>query len=77
MCHRLGMAGGGWRTSRTAAREVVSLLDGACSVARSVALDPFPEMLADGLVGLVTLDRRRFLGRVTRRTRASGNPQAG
>ena len=74
---RLGMAEDGWRMREISAGEVISLLYGPCSEARSVALDPFPEMLADGLVGLVTLDRRRFLGRVTRRKRASRDPQPG
>ncbi len=60
----LGMAGDGWRTRETSSGEVISLLYGPCSEARSVALDPFPEMLADGLAGLVALDRVRFLERV-------------
>ena len=66
----LGMAGDGWRIRALSSGEVISLLYGPCSEARSVALDPFPEMLADGLVGLVALDRARFLERVARRRRA-------
>ena len=65
----LGMEGDGWRIRETSAGEVISLLHGSCSEVRSVALDPFPEMLADGLVGLVALDRSRFLERVARRGR--------
>ena len=60
----LGMKGDGWRIKETSAGEVISLLYGSYSEARSVALDPFPEMLAGGLVGL---DRARFLERVVRR----------
>ena len=62
----LGMEGEGWRIRETSAGEVISLLYGPCSGARSVALDPFPEMLADGLIGLVALDRARFMERVAR-----------
>ena len=65
----LGMGGEGWRTRKTSAGEVISLLYDPCSEVRSVALDPFPEMLAGGLVGLVALDRVRFLERVARRGR--------
>ena len=63
----LGIVGEGWRTRKTSAGEIISLLYDPCSEARSVALDPFPEMLADGLAGLVALDRGRFLERVARR----------
>ena len=65
----LGMEGDGWRTRMTSAGEIISLLYGPCSETRSVALDPFPEMLADGLAGLVALDRVRFLERVALRGR--------
>ena len=63
--------GEGWRTRITSAGEVISLIYGPCSGVRSVALDPFPEMLADGLAGLVALDRVRFLERVALRGRYS------
>jgi hypothetical protein len=62
----LGVEGEGWRIRETSAEEVISLLYGPCSEAKSVALDPFPEMLADGLAGLVALDRLRFLELVAR-----------
>src|SRR3712207_6942665 len=48
----LGTYGGGWRTRGTSTGEDISLLYGPCSEARSVTLDPFPEMLADCLTGL-------------------------
>ena len=45
------------------------MLYGLCSEVRSVALDPFPEMLTDGLAGLIALDSVRFLERVACRRR--------
>ena len=69
----LGIEGDDWRIRETSAGEIISLLYGPCSEAKSVALDPFPEMLADGLAGLVALDRARFLERVARRGRARGS----
>jgi hypothetical protein len=47
----------------TTAGEVLSLLHGPWSVARHVAIDPFPEILGDRLLGLLTLDRARFARR--------------
>jgi hypothetical protein len=44
----------------TSAGGVLSLLYGPWSVARHVALDPFPKVLRGGLLGLLTLDRERF-----------------
>jgi hypothetical protein len=44
----------------TTAGEVLSLLYGPWSVARHVALDPFPEVLGSRLSGLLTLDREGF-----------------
>jgi hypothetical protein len=41
-----------------------SLLYGPCSVVESVALDPLPQMVADGCVELVRLNRGRFVRRV-------------
>jgi hypothetical protein len=45
----------------TTADGVLSLLYGPWSVARHVALDPFPEVLRGGQFGLLTLDRERFV----------------
>ena len=44
----------------TTAGEVLSLLYGPWSVARHVALDPFPEVLGSRLLELLTLSRERF-----------------
>ena len=54
-----------WRARKTPAWEVVSLLYGPRCGATSVALDPLPGMLTDGSLGLVTLERRRFVERIT------------
>jgi hypothetical protein len=62
-----GPAQEGWRVRETSAGEVVSLLYGPCYGAKAVALDPLPRMPADGFLGLVALERRRFVGWVTDR----------
>ena len=54
------------------AGEAISLLYGPCCGAKSVVLDPLPQMLDDGLLGLVTLDWRRFVGWATVRNRSRG-----
>jgi len=47
---------------QTTAGEVLSLL--YCPwLAKHVAIDPFPEILGDRLLGLLTLDRARFARR--------------
>lgn len=63
---RLGSVGYDCRASESGARELVSFLCGPCADVRNVALDPLPEMVADGSVGLVSLCRERFLRRITR-----------
>ena len=57
---------GGYDTGRWGAREswsgeLVSLLYGPCIDAKGVALDPLPEMLKGGTVGLVEVGRGFFL----------------
>ncbi|MGH3146410.1 MAG: hypothetical protein ACRDTR_11485 [Rubrobacter sp.] len=59
---RLGRYGDRWRTRESSVGEVVSVLYGPCADAKSVVLDPLPEMLRDGTVGLVQVERKRFLG---------------
>ena len=66
MLLRLGSVGYDCRASESGARELVSFLCGPCADVRNVALDPLPEMVADGSVGLVSLCRERFLRRLTR-----------
>ena len=59
-----GRDGDGWRARGTSVGELVSVLFGPCADAGSVALDPLPEMLDDGMAGLVEVGRERFLERL-------------
>ena len=62
--HLGGHGGDGWRARGTSADELVSVLHGPCADAGSVALDPLPEMLDDGMARLVEVGRKRFLERL-------------
>jgi hypothetical protein len=53
-----------WSVRESSTGEIVSVLLGPCSGAESVALDPPPEMVADGTLSLVSLRRKRFLERL-------------
>ena len=61
----LGGHGDGWRARETSAGELVSVLHGPCADVKCVALDPVPGMLEDGTVGLVEVERKRFLWGLT------------
>lgn len=67
----------GWHIRETSAGEVVSVLYGPCCGAKSVALDPLPQMLAEGFLGLVALERNRFVEWVTARKQGPTLPDAG
>jgi hypothetical protein len=71
------IAGEGWHIRETSAGEVVSLLYGPCRGAKSVALDPLPQMLGEGWLGLVALERSRFVEWVTARKQGPTLPDAG
>ena len=58
---RLGGVTGGWRARRSSAGELVSLLSGPCAGVKKVALDPSPEMVVEGTVGLVSFLRESFM----------------
>jgi hypothetical protein len=58
---RFGGMTGRWRARRSSARELVSLLSGPCAGVKKVALDPSPEMVVGGTVGLVSLLRESFM----------------
>ena len=60
----------GWRVTESGAGELVSMLYGLCAEVEEVALDPLPEMVAERIVGLVSLDRRCFIERMSTRRRA-------
>ncbi|MEW6637387.1 MAG: hypothetical protein AB1425_11330, partial [Actinomycetota bacterium] len=62
--------GGGWWLRPTGVGELLSLLSGACSGVRSVALDAAPEMAAEGTLGLVSMGRERFLDHLLGRGRS-------
>jgi hypothetical protein len=65
-CH-FNKKGAKGRVRETTTGGVLSLLYGPWSVARLVALDPFPEVLGSRrLLGLLTLDRERFARRFAR-----------
>ena len=59
---RFGGVTGGWRARESSTGELVSVLYGPCAGVRKVALDPSPEMVNEGTVGLVSLLRESFLG---------------
>ena len=54
----------GWRARESCASELVSVLCGPCKDVKGVALDPLPEMLKDGTIGLVGVGRESFLGQI-------------
>jgi hypothetical protein len=59
-----GYDGGAWRARESSVGELVSLLCGPCKDVKGVALDPLPEMLKDGTVGLVSVERKSFLKQI-------------
>jgi hypothetical protein len=61
----LGGLGCSWRVRESWAGELVSVLYGPCAGVKEVALDPLPEMVAERTVGLVRLDRERFIDDIT------------
>ena len=60
----------GWRVTESRAGELVSMLYWLCAEVKEVALDPLPEMVAERIVELVSLDRRCFIERMMTRRRA-------
>ena len=60
-------AGSGWQARESTAGELVSVLCGPCAGAKEVSLDPLPEMIAEGTLGLVNLSRKRFVNLVLSR----------
>ena len=58
---------GEWRLEKTTAEELAGMLSGPYSAVRFVALDPLPELVSWGMVGLVSLRRERFVDRLLER----------
>ena len=63
---RFAVGRGGWEVRRTSSGELVSMLDGPYAATESVALDPSPEMLVEGLMSLVSLASYRFVEEIRR-----------
>ncbi len=59
----------GWQARESTAGELISVLYGPCASVERVALDPLPEMLLERTVGLVSLDRERFVDLMLSRRR--------
>jgi len=57
----LGQVSEDWEIRESSAGELTSLLMGPYTDVGGVALDPAPEMLAQKMGGLVSLDRQRFM----------------
>ncbi len=68
---RFGGVTGGWRARESSAGELVSVLSGPCAGVKKVALDPSPEMVVEGTVGLVSLLRESFIGQIMARRSGS------
>jgi hypothetical protein len=64
---RFGGVTGGWRARESGAGELISILSGPCAGIKKVALDPSPEMVVEGTVGLVSLLRQGFMNLTLRR----------
>ena len=64
---RFGGVTGGWRARESGAGELVLVLSGPCAGVKKVALDPSPEMVVEGTVGLVSLLRESFIGQIMAR----------
>ena len=65
----LGVCKNGWKVRQTSPGELFSMLDGARASVKKVALDPSPEMVAENLLGLVSVGKDRFLERFANRGR--------
>jgi hypothetical protein len=50
-----------WRSRQTAAGELVSILMGPCASVKRVALDPLPVLFSRAMLGLVSVNRERFV----------------
>ncbi len=59
---RFGVSGTGWRIRESTCGELTSVLYTSCRDIEHVALDPWPEMVAEGMVGFVSLSREAFIG---------------
>ncbi len=68
---RFGQVDDDWRVTESRAGGLISVLYGRCACVKEVALDPLPEMVARGIVGLVTIARDRFMDHLANARRRS------
>jgi hypothetical protein len=64
---RFGGVTGGWQARESGAGELVSVLSGPCAGVKKVALDPSPDIVVEGAVGLVSLLRESFIDQIMAR----------
>jgi hypothetical protein len=67
---RMRPPSGGWRVRKTGGGELISILCGPCSDATLVAVDPSPELVEAGMLGLVSESTDGFLDLLMGRGRA-------
>ena len=72
---RFGGVTGGWRARESGAGELISILSGPCAGVKKVALDPSPEMVVEGTVGLVSLLRQGFINQIMARRSGPLRPE--
>lgn len=63
----LGRLGAEWRLTETTAGDLIRMLLGPCAGVGFVALDPLPEYVYWGMVGLVSLSREHFVAHLIER----------
>jgi hypothetical protein len=69
-----GMGDGGWMVRESGVEELLRLLCGPEGVVvEEVALDPSPEMVIEGMVGLVSMFREHFIERLIAKESTSGS----
>ena len=69
----LGALGARWRLREITARELIQMLLGPCAGVGFVALDPLPEIISWGMVGLVSMSRKRFVDHLIERADPLGS----
>ncbi|MGB3634556.1 MAG: hypothetical protein WA982_10995 [Rubrobacteraceae bacterium] len=57
----LSSVGTGWQPRRATARELTGMLLSSCAGVGYVSLDPLPELVQSGMIGLVSVSRKHFV----------------
>lgn len=65
---RFGGDTGGWRARDSSVGELASVVSGPCAGVKKLALDPSPEMVVEGTLGLVSLLRESFMNLILARS---------